>query len=609
MGGVLCRGGRSRCRRGRLLSRRQDLRGLLGGLCRAPTVGFCVQTAQRIGAGEEKDARNLVRQGLVLGIVFGLVLALVGSAVSGSLPRWLGAEESIWRGASVYFLIFALSLPALQINGLVAALLQASGNMRTPSALLVLMCGLDVVFNLLLIFPSRQIGAVTLPGANLGVAGAALGTALAEVVVAVIMCVCLLRSPMLGLRRDEKLHFVPEQLKRAVRLGIPVAIEQAVMSGGQIVTTGIIAPLGTVSIAANSFAVTAEALCYMPGYGVQTAAVTLIGQSVGAKRRDLVTRLGWVTVLLGVSIMAVMSAAMYFLAPWIIGILSPDAEVVALGTEVLRIVVFAEPLFGAAIVCAGVFQGAGSSLLSSVLNFTSMWGVRITLTLLLTYRLGLRGAWIAMCVELCFRGLLFLFCLWRRVWLAMDLRGTPASAELCQRGPTNGSGLFSFSCHRERKLQRQENHRCHRRGDQQHAHPLVIRLRHLLVLMLVLIADVRPRRAHQAQQRHKVQSDQCHKRHRHPPPVWDSIPKNSRCVKTENLRRLWRLSPIFLRFCQHTGKRKKAAAAPSGAAAAFLRGNYSSSSLSLARSLRSNSSLAPQLGQMTSPSSRTDSSK
>ena len=402
---------------------------LLGGLCRALTVGFCVQTAQRIGAGDEKDARNLVRQGLVLGVVFGLVLALLGSAVSGNLPRWLGAEESIWQGASVYFLIFALSLPALQMNSLAAALLQASGNMRTPSALLVLMCGLDVVFNLLLIFPSRQIGSITLPGADLGVAGAALGTALAEVVVAVIMCACLLRSPMLGLRRDEKLHFVPEQLKRAVRLGIPVAIEQAVMSGGQIVTTGIIAPLGTVSIAANSFAVTAEALCYMPGYGVQSAAVTLIGQSVGAKRRDLVSRLGWVTVLLGMSIMAAMSAAMYFLAPWIIGMLSPDAEVVALGTEVLRIVVFAEPLFGAAIVCAGVLQGAGSSLLSSVLNFTSMWGVRITLTLLLTSRLGLHGAWIAMCVELCFRGVLFLLCLWRKVWLPKDLRRMPAGAE------------------------------------------------------------------------------------------------------------------------------------------------------------------------------------
>ena len=173
---------------------------------------------------------------------------------------------------------------------------------------------------------------------------------------------------------------MPVQLRRAVRLGAPVAIEQAVMSSAQVVTTRIIAPLGTVAIAANSFAVTAEALCYMPGYGVQSAAVTLIGQSVGAKRKDLVTRLSWVTVLLGMGVMLVASALMYALAPWIIGMLSPDRQVVLLGTQVLRIVVFSEPLFGASIVTAGVFQGAGSSLLSSVLNFVSMWGVRITLT-------------------------------------------------------------------------------------------------------------------------------------------------------------------------------------------------------------------------------------
>ena len=68
----------------------------------------------------------------------------------------------------------------------------------------------------------------------------------------------------------------------------------------------------------------------MPGYGVQSAAVTLIGQSVGAKRKDLVTRLGWVTVLLGMGVMLVASALMYALAPWIIGMLSPDRQVVLL---------------------------------------------------------------------------------------------------------------------------------------------------------------------------------------------------------------------------------------------------------------------------------------
>ena len=194
------------------------------------------------------------------------------------------------------------------------------------------------------------------------------------------------------------------------------------MSGGQIATTGIIAPLGTTSIAANSFAVTAEALCYMPGYGVQSAAVTLIGQSVGAKRRDLVTRLGWVTVLLGMGVMGLAAGAMYFLAPAIIGILTPDALAAALAVQVLRIVVFAEPFFGASIVATGVFQGAGDSLLSSVLNFVSMWGVRVPLTVLLTKHLALPGAWIAMSLELVIRGVLFLIVQAKKWWLPRSMR-------------------------------------------------------------------------------------------------------------------------------------------------------------------------------------------
>mgnify|MGYP002311054829 CR=1 FL=1 len=380
-------------------------------------VGLNAVLSRALGAKDEKGVNRAATNGIMLLFICGLVFMLGGATIVRPYFEMQTDIAEIVESGVDYTTIVMLGSMGIFMQILFERLLQSTGR----TLLTMVSQGVGAIANIIL-------DPIFIFVFNMGVAGAALGTALAEVVVACIMCACLLRSPMLGLRKSEKLRFVPEQLKRAVRLGIPVAIEQMVMSGGQIVTTGIIAPLGTVSIAANSFAVTAEALCYMPGYGVQSAAVTLIGQSVGARRRDLVTRLGWVTVLLGISIMAVMSAAMYVLAPWIIGILSPDAEVVSLGTEVLRIVVFSEPLFGAAIVCAGVFQGAGSSLLSSVLNFASMWGVRITLTVLLTAQLGLRGAWIAMCVELCFRGLLFLFCLWRRFWLPKELR-TPAGAE------------------------------------------------------------------------------------------------------------------------------------------------------------------------------------
>ena len=186
---------------------------LMGGLCRALSVGFSVMVAQRIGARDEKDARNLVKQGLCSGVAFGVLLAVIGAAISGGLPHWLRADAAICPDASAYFLIFALSLPFVQLNRLAAGLLQAGGNMRTPSVLMALMCGLDVIFNALLIFPTRRIGAFTLPGANMGVAGAALGTALSEATIAFIMCLLLLRSPVLGLRRDERLRFIPAQLR------------------------------------------------------------------------------------------------------------------------------------------------------------------------------------------------------------------------------------------------------------------------------------------------------------------------------------------------------------------------------------------------------------
>ena len=106
--------------------------------------------------------------------------------------------------------------------------------------------------------------------------------------------------------------------------------------------------------------------------------------------------------------MGISGALMWVFAPYMIGILSPDEEIRRLGTQILRIEAFAEPLYGASIVAAGVFRGAGETLLSSVLNLLSVWVVRIPLAYFLGARYGLKGAWIAMCTELCVRGTLFL---------------------------------------------------------------------------------------------------------------------------------------------------------------------------------------------------------
>ena len=369
---------------------------LFNGVTYGVAAGFSVQAAQQLGAGHETQARSVVRHGLVSGLLVSGLLCLLGVLLSGHLPVWLGGEAAITADASAYFLIFALMLPFSQMNSLTASFLQCAGDMVTPSILNAAMCALDVAFNALLI-------------PRFGVAGASLGTTLACAVVSLLMLwrCCLCCEP-LRLRRTDSRRVQPELLRRALRIGLPVAVQEAAMCGAMVVSTAIIAPLGAVAIAANSFAVTAESLCYMPGYGIAAAAATIVGRSVGAGDAALARRSGAVCTAMGAALMTATGLAMMLLCPLVFRLLTPDPQVRELAAGVLRIELLAEPLFGVSIVAAGVLRGAGDTLVPSLLNLGSIWIVRIGLALLLVGPLSLRGMWIAMAVELCVRGLLLL---------------------------------------------------------------------------------------------------------------------------------------------------------------------------------------------------------
>ena len=260
------------------------------------------------------------------------------------------------------------------------------------------------------------IGAIV---AAMGVVGAAIGTGLAELITALAMLYfAAVRSPELNLLQDRG-SFRPtaKVLSKAAGIGGPMALQNALIRGGYIASTIIVAPLGTIAIAANSFAITAESFCYMPGYGIADAATALVGQSVGAGRKELAQRFGWITTGLAMAIMSFLAVLMYIFAPQIMTLLTPDAEVISLGVRVLRIEAFAEMGYAASIVAYGAFVGAGDTKWPSVMNFTSMWIVRLLPAFFLVKVYGLVGFWIAMAVELTFRGTIFLVRLARGKWL------------------------------------------------------------------------------------------------------------------------------------------------------------------------------------------------
>ncbi len=387
---------------------------LFWGICSAMTSGYSVQVAHRVGAKDNEGARAVLRQGITASLAFSILVTIIGLAIAGPLPRWLGGDPAINRNATLYFVVFIAALPLLTLNYLAGGMLRCVGNMKVPSVVSTLMCVLDCLLNFFLIFPTRHIAVggtdILMPGAGLGVLGAALGTVGAEAICAVVMLYfCCVRQPELRLAGTRG-SFRPTRAvtRKAASISAPMTLEHAIICGAQIAVTVIVTPLGVIAIAANAFAVTAESLCYMPGYGIGDAATALTGQSHGARRFGLVRQFGYMSVGMGMATMTVMGLVMYVFAPQIMAVITPVEAIRDLGAEVLRIEAWAEPMFAASIVAYGAFVGVGQTKLPALMNFGSIWLVRVPLAWWLSKPMGLRGVWLAMCIELCFRGLIFL---------------------------------------------------------------------------------------------------------------------------------------------------------------------------------------------------------
>ena len=380
---------------------------LMGGLASAANMGFSVQVAHFIGASDFEAARRVLRQSLVCCTIWAVMISLTSVIIAPFLPYWMGGSADIARDASLYFAIFGVAGLFFQMEGLAGSMLKCSGNMKIPSLLNIGMCVMDVGFNYLLIYIL-----------GLGVVGAAIGTGVAMLITAGLMLYFLLvKSKMLSLvGRPGSFKPKEDTVRTAIKIGAPMGFQHLLMGGAYVVSTMIVAPLGTIAIAAHSLAITVESLCYMPGYGIAEAATTLVGQGIGAGQKLLTRSFAFMSVGLGISVMTLMGLLMWTFAPELMALMSPVEEVITQGTQVLRIEAWAEPMFAAAIVANGVFIGAGDTMIPAIMSLGSMWAVRLTLAATLAPRYGLKGVWTAMAIELTFRGSIFLTRLFKGGW-------------------------------------------------------------------------------------------------------------------------------------------------------------------------------------------------
>ena len=396
---------------------------LIGSSLMALSIGFLAFVSQSIGSGDREKAVRASSQAVLTTLVLGILFTALTLTLSGMIPVWMQVEPHIRKLAGTYFFILYTPMLFRAASIIFGTLLRAVGDTRTPMRVGIWMNVINIVLNFLLIYPTGTYWGITIPGAGLGVVGAAIASAVSFAYGGIAITVALWKHPLIS-PRGQKIRPDWQILRPCLKVALPNALQRFGTSLGYVAFAAMINSLGDVSTAAHTIANTVESAFYIPGYGMQTAAATLAGNALGARDEKRIKDLGRMILLIEVALMILSGGALFAFAPQMMRLFSKDPQVILLGAVVLRMVAVSEPFYGVSIIIEGMLQGMGKTMMPFVSNISGMWGIRIVGTFLCTQLLGLGlvSAWGCMIAHN-----MLLFCLF--IWYYRSGRWNPLRQE------------------------------------------------------------------------------------------------------------------------------------------------------------------------------------
>ena len=394
---------------------------LIGSTISATSIGFLSFIARACGAGDREGARRSVSQAVLATLVLGVIFTIIPLALSGLVPVWMQVDASIQDLAAEYFFIVYAPMLPRTASIIFGTVLRAAGDTNTPMKAGIAVNIINIVLNFLLIYPTRTISLIgfeiTMPGADMGVIGAAVASAIAFIVGGILITVAMWKHPLVS-PKGQKLRPDPTILKPCLKVAFPNMLQRFGTSFGYVAFASMINSLGDVSTAAHTIANTVESLFYIPGYGMQTAAATLAGNAYGARDRKRMKDLASMFIPIEILLMILSGGLLFLFAQPLMGLFSESDAVIDLGTTVLRMVAVSEPFYGFSIIIEGMMQGVGKTKAPFVYNIVGMWAVRIVGTFLCTQLLGfgLISAWACMIAHNLLLFVLFLICYLKGSW-------------------------------------------------------------------------------------------------------------------------------------------------------------------------------------------------
>ena len=386
---------------------------LINGVVMALGVGITAYVARTVGAREYEAAKSYIRHALLLLLYVGVPITGLLIGLHRLIPLWMGAEPEIMDTAASYLLITSLFRIFNLATMLLSGVFRGRGDTKTPLYINIAVNLINVAGNYLLINPTHEVQlfslAVTVPGAGMGVDGAALSTGISWLIGGVLMTALLyIKKDPTRISIRDSMRLDPALMKRVVHISVPAMLERFCMSTASIVFSRAVASLGTVVFAANSVYITAESISFMPGFAFATAATTLVGQALGAKKKDLAVKYAYRTVAVGASVLTFSGIMIYVFARQLVSFFTPDPEAIELAVRCLHQVAFIQPVQVTAWILAGALRGAGDTKWPFYITAVCNWGIRTMGAYLCirVFRLGLPEAVLCACADCAVRALM-----------------------------------------------------------------------------------------------------------------------------------------------------------------------------------------------------------
>ena len=330
------------------------------------SVGANVLVARYFGAKDDQKVHNTVHTAIALSLISGLFLTIFGVIFTKQILIWMKTPEEVLNLAAIYLRIYFCGMIAVMLYNFCSSILRAVGDTQRPLYYLIFSGIINVILNLFFVIVC-----------NLNVAGIGLATVISQFVSAGLILRCLMKEKTSYQLQLRKIHFSGRYVLKILQIGLPAGLQGTIFSLSNVVIQSSVNSFGSIIMAGNASASSVEGFVYVAMNAFHQAAVSFVGQNVGAERYDRVKKIAIRTLLCVLVTGLILGNLAVLFGHNLLSIYSSKSDVIDAGIIRLQIICGTYALCGMMDVMVGILRGLGYSIMPMIVSLIGACGLRL----------------------------------------------------------------------------------------------------------------------------------------------------------------------------------------------------------------------------------------